>query len=61
MEYAAANDIIVVMPQAEWNLFSNPIECFDYSNYVNSWDEYASVTKQSSQLNAFKNMLERLM
>jgi len=60
MEYAAANDIIVVMPQAEWNMFSNPIECFDYTNYVNPWDETAYITQQSSQLNAFKNMLARI-
>ena len=47
MEYAAANDIIVIQPQARFSLFANPVECFDALNYVSPEDE-TFITKDGS-------------
>ena len=46
MEYAAANNIIMIFPQAKFDLFSNTLECFDYTNYATPWDKTAFITKK---------------
>jgi hypothetical protein len=38
LEYAAANDLILLMPQTQGTWF-NPFECFDIYNYNTWWDE----------------------
>ena len=60
LEYAVANDIIVIMPQAKFDLISNAGECFDYTNYATWWDENQYLTKKGVQPKALKNMLDRL-
>lgn len=39
MEYAVSNDIILILPQAKFDLISNSGECFDYYNYATWWDD----------------------
>ena len=59
LPYAASNDIILVMPQAEWSLF-NPFECFDTFNYDTWWDAKKYMTKNGTQMKALKAMLDRV-
>ena len=61
MEYAVTNDIILILPQAKFDLISNSGECFDYYNYGSWWDENAYLTKNGIQPKALKAMLDRLM
>jgi len=35
LEYAAANDIIMVFPQASWNPFGNEFACWNLNDYSN--------------------------
>ena len=50
IEYAASNDIILIMPQAEFNLFINPTECFDFLNVNTWWNETQYITKNGHQM-----------
>lgn len=59
-EYAASNNIIVIMPQVKFDFFINPTECFDYVNYASWWSDTAFATKNGIQPKALKNMLDRL-
>lgn len=63
LEYAAANDIILLLPQAKFNLLGNPFECFDYYGYVQWWDRdnLTYVTKKGAQMQALKGMLDRTL
>lgn len=62
LQYAAANDIIVLMPQAKYDFFVNPNECFDYYGYTNGWgDDNSYRTKDGRQPKAIKAMLDRLV
>ena len=61
MEYAVANNIILVLPQAKFDLFSNPRECFDYTNYAEWWDETEAFTWNGIQPKALKGMLDRVI
>lgn len=62
LEYAAANDIILLMPQAKFDLMQNTFECFDYSGYV-QWEEKKGVfaQKKSAQMQILKGMLDRVL
>lgn len=61
MEYAVANDIILILPQAKFDLIFNSDECFDYFNYATWWDSKAYITKNGVQIKALKGMLDRLL
>lgn len=58
-EYAAANNLILLMPQTQGSWF-NAFECFDIYNYNSWWDENQFVTKKGVQIGAFKRMLDRV-
>ena len=60
LEYSAANNLILIMPQAENDPLFNPFSCFDYTNYSTWWDKDAYATKNGHQPQALKNMLDRL-
>ena len=59
LEYAAANDLIMLMPQAR-NHWFNPMECFEATNYNQWWDDKTFITKNGIQMQALKKMLERV-
>jgi len=47
MEYAASNDIIMIMPQVKFNLLFNAGECFDVENTLTRFtDPDAYLTKR---------------
>ena len=48
-EYAAANDIILLMPQAKGGLV-NPIECFELDNYNNIFDAETLATYKGAHM-----------
>lgn len=63
LEYAAANDIIMVFPQARAHFLFNPYGCFDWNNlYDETWWEKDTkyLTQDGHQMKALKNMLDRI-
>ena len=61
MEYAVANDIILILPQAKFDLIHNAGECFDFTNYGSWWNETRYLTNKGVQPNALKRMMERVV
>lgn len=59
LEYAAANNIILLMPQARYSAF-NKFQCFEVENYNNWFDEQTFMTKKGAQMNALSQMLQRV-
>lgn len=57
MHYAAANNIIMIFPQAKQDLFFLVGECFDFQGKIH-WD--LSYTKESPQMRALKRMFDRV-
>lgn len=57
-QYAAANDLIIIFPQARWSLI-NPYACFDFIGYT-SWFSTDYMTKNGAQMKALKAMIDRV-
>ena len=53
LEYAAANDLIMLFPQARSH-WLNPTECFEITNYNQWWDPTNHITKNGIQMKALK-------
>ena len=64
LAYAASNDIIVLMPQAKFSLFTNIDECFDFNNHLSGQDRETDrtfISKNGRQVKALKAMLDRVI
>lgn len=61
LAYAVPNDLIMLMPQAKFNFFSNIDECFDFNDHLTWWDDQAFITKRGRQIKALKAMLDRVI
>lgn len=57
LHYAAANDIIMIFPQARQDPLYQVGECFDFQGKIH-WD--LSYTKESPQMRALKRMFDRV-
>ena len=56
-QYAAANKIIIIYPQAQFDQLKQWGECFDFQGKIH-WD--LSYTKESAQMRALKRMFDRV-
>lgn len=58
-QYASSNDMIVIIPQAKFDIFRNPAPCLDFIGLTG--EEGSWITNQGIQMKAFKGMIDRVI